>query len=136
MPTGPQMSAQRLRDDMLSGYYRALVAIDTATQGGWWRMDRWCAHNAETIGYVLFYYAYSTWQGRFAFMEDLYVTPRYRRRQIGRRLFARLADVRCGSGAHVYFLSDSARPASGTYPMECVKLEFTRHPVLSAILGR
>ena len=35
------------------------------------------------IGYVLYFYTYSTWEGRAMFMEDLFVREQYRSKQEG-----------------------------------------------------
>jgi GNAT superfamily N-acetyltransferase len=43
-------------------------------------------------GFALFFYNYSTWEGRAGiYLEDLFVRPAYRKRGIGRALFASLA---------------------------------------------
>ncbi|CAH1109100.1 unnamed protein product [Psylliodes chrysocephalus] len=39
------------------------------------------------IGYALYYYCYSTWEGKAIFLEDLYVKPNYRRHGIGAKMF-------------------------------------------------
>ena len=77
-PEGPQRSAQQLRDDLLAGHCHAFVALST--------LD-------TVVGYLSYYYAYSTWSGRFAFVDDLYVTPDYQRQKIGVRLLQQLAKV-------------------------------------------
>ncbi|KAK1787616.1 hypothetical protein P4O66_016114, partial [Electrophorus voltai] len=46
-----------------------------------------------TVGYVLYYYTYSTWKGRCIYMEDLYVMPDFRERGIGKSLVASIAKV-------------------------------------------
>jgi GNAT superfamily N-acetyltransferase len=44
-------------------------------------------------GYALFFYNYSTWEGRAGiYLEDLYVRPQFRRHGIGRALFRLLAE--------------------------------------------
>ena len=45
------------------------------------------------IGYVLFFFAYSTWEGRSVYMEDFYVTPKFRGRGIGHRLWKACVQV-------------------------------------------
>jgi GNAT superfamily N-acetyltransferase len=43
-------------------------------------------------GFALFFYNYSTWEGRAGiYLEDLFVRPAFRKRGIGRALFASLA---------------------------------------------
>jgi GNAT superfamily N-acetyltransferase len=43
-------------------------------------------------GFALFFYNYSTWEGRAGiYLEDLFVRPAFRKRGVGRALFASLA---------------------------------------------
>jgi len=44
-------------------------------------------------GYALFYYKYSTWEGRCIYLEDLYVTPDCRKKGIGLALFKSVAKI-------------------------------------------
>ncbi|KAI5615813.1 diamine N-acetyltransferase 2 isoform 1, partial [Silurus asotus] len=46
-----------------------------------------------TVGYVLFFYTYSTWKGRSIYMEDLYVMPEFRGKGVGKALMASVAQV-------------------------------------------
>lgn len=41
----------------------------------------------EIIGLALYYYSYSTWKGKYLYLEDLIVTKAYRARGIGKKLF-------------------------------------------------
>ncbi len=36
--------------------------------------------NEQLVGYTLYYYAYSTWEGRVLYMEDVFVRKEYRSR--------------------------------------------------------
>lgn len=46
----------------------------------------------EPAGFALFFYNYSTWEGRAGlYLEDLYVRPPFRKRGIGKALFGHLA---------------------------------------------
>ena len=45
------------------------------------------------VAMVLYFYAYSTWEGQFMHMEDLYVKPEYRRKGYGKKLWARLGQI-------------------------------------------
>jgi GNAT superfamily N-acetyltransferase len=46
----------------------------------------------EPAGFALFFYNYSTWEGRAGlYLEDLYVRPPFRKRGIGKALFQHLA---------------------------------------------
>lgn len=47
----------------------------------------------KLIGYTLFFFTYSTFEGRCVFMEDLYVSPQYRAQGIGSRLMKGVAKV-------------------------------------------
>lgn len=47
----------------------------------------------ELIGYALYFYTYSTWEGRMLYMEDLYVCPEYRGEGVGSRLWKTVAKV-------------------------------------------
>ena len=50
--------------------------------------------NGEPAGMALFFYNYSTWQGRPGiFIEDLFVRPQFRNKRIGRALMAHLAQT-------------------------------------------
>ncbi|CAD6188698.1 unnamed protein product [Caenorhabditis auriculariae] len=47
--------------------------------------------NGNLVGMLLFYYAYSTWQGQYIHMEDLYIRESFRRSGLGRLLWRKLA---------------------------------------------
>ena len=48
----------------------------------------------ETAGFALYFFQYSTWEGRPSlYLEDLFVRERFRKRGIGVALFQRLAAV-------------------------------------------
>lgn len=48
----------------------------------------------EIAGFALYFFQYSTWEGRPAlYLEDLFVRERFRKRGIGVALFRRLAQV-------------------------------------------
>jgi GNAT superfamily N-acetyltransferase len=48
--------------------------------------------NHAPAGFALFFYNYSTWEGRAGiYLEDLFVRPAFRKQGIGRALFACLA---------------------------------------------
>jgi len=53
----------------------------------------------KTVGIALYFFTYSTWQGRVLYAEDVFVDPEYRRLGIGSALFKRLAqeakDLNC-----------------------------------------
>ncbi|CAG2186262.1 SAT [Mytilus edulis] len=45
------------------------------------------------VGYALYYYSYSTWEGRSIYMEDLYVKPEFRGKGIGTQLWKSVTKV-------------------------------------------
>ena len=48
----------------------------------------------EVAGFVLYFFQYSTWEGRPAlYLEDLFVRDRFRKRGIGTALFRHLAQI-------------------------------------------
>ena len=64
-------------------YYRCLVA-ETQSDGV----------TSSLVAYCLYFCTYSTFSGRSLYMEDLYVSPKYRSRGIGTAMWRRLAQVR------------------------------------------
>lgn len=79
MPNGPKIDAQVLiKDGGFDGgqkFYHSFVAtIDD-----------------QVIGFVLFFYIYSTWEGKAIWMEDLYVQPQYRGKGYGTKLWQAVA---------------------------------------------
>ena len=40
----------------------------------------------QLIGFALFFFTYSTWEGKCVFMEDLYVQPEQRGKGIGTKV--------------------------------------------------
>jgi GNAT superfamily N-acetyltransferase len=64
----------------------------------------------EAVGLALYFYIYSTWQGRPAlYVEDLIVTDRARGRGIGTLLMRKLAGISSERGCSKLELSVSAR---------------------------
>ena len=49
--------------------------------------------NSQPAGYALFFDYYASFQGRGIFLEDLFVRPDFRRKSVGRALFARIAAI-------------------------------------------
>ncbi|XP_061596897.1 diamine acetyltransferase 2b [Cololabis saira] len=45
------------------------------------------------VGYALYFYTYSTWEGRSVYLEDLYVMPEFRGKGIGKGLLCKVAEV-------------------------------------------
>jgi GNAT superfamily N-acetyltransferase len=49
--------------------------------------------DGQAAGYALFFDYYSSFEGRMLFLEDIYVRAQFRGKDIGRALFARLAEI-------------------------------------------
>jgi GNAT superfamily N-acetyltransferase len=79
----PQESVARPEDLLRDGWgaqpkFRVLIA-------------EW---NGKPAGFALFFYNYSTWQGRPGiYLEDLFVRPEFRKLGIGKALLVRLAQI-------------------------------------------
>jgi len=73
MPDGPKISAETLEADGFGdqAFFRCLVA---EVEG-------------KLVGFSLYYFTYSTWEGKQVYMEDLYVQPQYRGAGIGSKLW-------------------------------------------------
>lgn len=82
MPTGPQLKAADLiRDGNFDGsadkaLFHSFVAELKDEQ-----------NLLKIVGYTISFFAYSTWQGKSYFLEDLYVKPDFRKLGIGKKLF-------------------------------------------------
>jgi len=51
-------------------------------------------NDKEVVAYAVYFYNYSTWLGKNGiYLEDIYVTPKYRRQGIGRALLQQLASL-------------------------------------------
>ena len=85
MPEGPEITAETLVKDGFGSrsFFECFVA----------------SANDKLVGFVLFYYIYCSWKGRSIYMEDLYVTPTYRKMGIGKKLWQ--ACVRAGLDANI-----------------------------------
>lgn len=42
--------------------------------------------NSRIVGYTIYFPAYSSWSGKSLYIDDLYVTPEFRNRRIGKSL--------------------------------------------------
>jgi GNAT superfamily N-acetyltransferase len=74
--------------------------------------------NGEPAGFVLYFYNYSTWQGRPGlYLEDLFVRPAFRAKGIGKALLFYLAKVAVekGCGRLVWQVLDWNTPAIRFY---------------------
>jgi len=46
---------------------------------------------AQAVGFALYFYQYSTWEGRTIYLEDLFVKEDHRKNGLGYQLFQVLA---------------------------------------------
>merc|ERR1712241_294282 len=77
MPNGPKLTEKDLEEHGYNGprpFFECLVAFEPSKPD-------------VLIGFVLFFYTYSTWDGPSVFMEDLYVTPASRGQGLGTKLW-------------------------------------------------
>uniref|UniRef100_A0A7E4ZTS0 N-acetyltransferase domain-containing protein n=1 Tax=Panagrellus redivivus TaxID=6233 RepID=A0A7E4ZTS0_PANRE len=74
MPTGPKLTEEKLIEDLEKGHFFGFIALK----------------GDEPAGMALCYLAYSTWEGVFLHMEDLYVRPQFRKHGLGRLLVVRV----------------------------------------------
>lgn len=81
MPNGPQLTASDLiRDGNLDGantrplFYSFVAEL---VENG----------KKKIVGYTISFFAYSTWQGKSYFLEDIYVKSSHRKHGVGRKLF-------------------------------------------------
>lgn len=49
--------------------------------------------NGQIVGTCIYYYGFSTWKGKFLYLEDFIVTENYRRQGIGSRLFDHILQI-------------------------------------------
>lgn len=110
----------------LAAYERAddqVVATVDSIRGGLFDEDahihaRICEVNGEPAGFALYFFSFSTWQGRKGlYLEDLYVTPRFRGVGAGKRLLHDLARVavEAGCGRFEWSVLDWNEPAIRFY---------------------
>ena len=89
MPGEAVATPEDLRRDGFSGDPRFYVEI-----------AEW---EGEPAGFALWFYNYSTWQGRPGiYLEDLFVRPRFRKKGIGKALLIHLAKVAIEKGCGRY----------------------------------
>ena len=103
-PEEAMATAEDLRRDGFSGEPRFYVEI-----------AEWDGENA---GFALWYFNYSTWQGKPGlYIEDLFVRPRFRKQGVGRGLLVRLARIAVekGCGRYQWQVLDWNTPAIEFY---------------------
>ncbi|MDL2252010.1 GNAT family N-acetyltransferase [Odoribacter sp. OttesenSCG-928-J03] len=72
------------------------VSLEHFEESGFGENPVWWAFVAEVdnvvCGFALYYIRYSTWKGQRMYLEDFYVEPEMRGKNIGARLFERLIE--------------------------------------------
>jgi len=82
----------------------AVVATEAdLLRDGWGPQKRFSCRLAEldgaVVGFALWFYNYSTWEGRAGlYLEDLYVSPEARGRGLGERMIVDLAQIAVREG--------------------------------------
>lgn len=91
-----------------------------------------CSVDGEAAGFAVYFFNYSTWQGRKGlYLEDLYVTPAHRKAGAGKALLQHLAQIAVaeGCGRFEWSVLDWNEPALqfyrsiGAWPMQ----EWVKH---------
>lgn len=91
-----------------------------------------CSVDGEPAGFAVYFFNYSTWQGRKGlYLEDLYVTPAHRQAGAGKALLRHLAKIAVaeGCGRFEWSVLDWNEPALqfyksiGAWPMQ----EWVKH---------
>lgn len=102
--------------------HAATATEDDLLRDGWGPEPKFHCLIAEwdgvPAGFALYFYNYSTWQGRPGlYLEDLFVRPEYRGRGIGKAIFAHLARiaVRENCGRFQWQVLDWNQPAIDFY---------------------
>lgn len=104
--TNPEMFAA----DFSSGAFDAVLAVENST--------------GAIVGMALYYIAYSTWKGRYLWLEDFVVQAEFRRYGIGKRLFDAILDIAKSSNAFMKFqVLDWNTPAMAFYDTYAVQYE-------------
>ena len=101
---------------------QAVARAEDLRRDGWGAQPKFRVVIAEwdnkPAGFALFFYNYSTWQGRPGlFLEDLFVRPEFRGKGIGKALLVHLAQiaVRENCGRFVWNVLDWNQPAIDFY---------------------
>lgn len=77
-----------------------------------------CLVDGEAVGYAVYFFNYSTWLGKNGlYLEDLYITPKYRKLGAGRKVLKHLAEyaVQRGCGRFEWAVLDWNEPAIDFY---------------------
>jgi len=75
MPDGPKIDVKTLEQDGFGSrpFFESFVAVDKESN--------------QIIGYALYFYTYSTWEGKSLYLEDVYVQPLHRSKGVGLLFF-------------------------------------------------
>lgn len=77
-----------------------------------------CHVDGEPVGYAVYFFNYSTWLGKHGlYLEDLYITPKFRQLGAGRKMLQHLAGhaVEKGCGRFEWSVLDWNEPAIEFY---------------------
>ena len=103
---------------------QAVARAEDLRRDGWGAEPKFRVLIAEwdnkPAGFALFFYNYSTWQGRPGlYLEDLFVRPEFRGKGIGKALLVHLAQiaVRENCGRFVWQVLDWNQPAIDFYEL-------------------
>jgi GNAT superfamily N-acetyltransferase len=100
VPEDIPLILQLIRD--LAEYERepqaAVATAEDLRRDGWGSEPKFrcviAEWEGEPAGFALFFYNYSTWQGRPGiYLEDLFVRPQFRRKGIGKALLVHVAQI-------------------------------------------
>lgn len=92
MPQGVKITAETLVEDggfsnSSQAFFHSFVAqINSPSQS---TGDQ---SSSQVVGFVLYFFIYSTWEGKAIWMEDLYVKPEFRGKGIGAQLWKAVAE--------------------------------------------
>jgi GNAT superfamily N-acetyltransferase len=82
-PDAVTVTDMQFRQFFDEGRFEAIVALN----------------HAEVVGMCLFYEAYSTWKGKFLYLDDFVVTEKWRRKGVGKLLFDEVVRIACEKDA-------------------------------------
>ena len=77
-----------------------------------------CSINEEPVGFAVYFFNYSTWLGKKGlYLEDLYISPEYRKKGIGKLFFKYIARIAVanGCGRFEWSVLDWNEPAINFY---------------------
>ncbi|XP_070213186.1 thialysine N-epsilon-acetyltransferase-like isoform X3 [Littorina saxatilis] len=92
LPEQVRITADVLRKDGFGEdrYFHCLVAEGTSPDGG--------GEGRVVVGFCLYYYIYSTWEGKSCYMEDLYVIPQCRGKGAGTAMWVEVTKIALSKG--------------------------------------